>query len=70
MKFAALALLVACSAPPRPPLPRVNEAALKRNEEGVDLLAARHMVDAELHANATAFVLQKAQRRAMARRRP
>jgi len=67
----ALALLLACSAPPRGPVPTVA-ADLEREVARVDLLAARVMVDAQLHAQATAHVLDKAQRRSMrvARRSP
>lgn len=62
-RAAAIAVLVmlAC-APPRPPLPRIDQGALARDVERVDLLAARLMADADLHAQATAYVLGKVQR--------
>jgi hypothetical protein len=63
--------LLACSPPSRPPVPDVA-GELAREAARVDLLAARMLVDAQLHAQATAHVLDKAQRRSMriARRNP
>ena len=63
----ALELLLAltrCARPaPRPPVPEVA-GELERNVARVDLLAARQMEDAKLHAQATEYVLRKSLARA------
>ncbi len=51
----------------RPPIPDVA-SELDREIVRVDLLAGQHMADTQLHAQATAYVLAKAQRRASASR--
>jgi hypothetical protein len=66
-RAAALALLVACAPEPRPPVPDALGPAAALAPR-VDLLAARHMADAELHAQATAYVISKAQKRNARRR--
>lgn len=69
----AVVALLACRRPVRPSVPDVA-GELEHQVERVDLVAARVMVDAQLHAQATAYVLEKAQRRSatvrVARRGP
>ncbi len=62
----ACAFFAGCSSrPERTPVPDVA-GELARNVQRVDLLAAQHMADVQLHAQATAYVLARAQRRASA----